>query len=223
MSRKFTYILRWCGYGFLLMAGLDILQSFVPLQISSPLWGMATMSNLVERVPIPILGFLFVFWGEEEDRRIWEEKFLPALLWLCLGLGIVFLLMMPSIAINTFRIDRANTQQIDRTLQQEEQQLGQLSNQINQANLEQLRAIATQLKSVGMAVNIDQPQPQLKADILVQISNARTQMPDRAAALKNNQILELSKKSLKLFLGALIAGVLYLQIWRHSSWIKKLN
>ena len=223
MSRKFVYVLRWCGYGFLLMAGLDVLQSFIPLQIASPLWGMATMSNLVERVPIPILGFLLVFWGEEEERRIWEEKFLPVLFWLCLVLGITFLLMMPSIAINTFRINQTNMQQVDRTLQQEEQQIEQLSSQINQANPEQMKAIATQLKSVGMQVNIEQPQPQLKADILVQISNARTQGPDRAAALKNNQILELSKKSLKLFLGALISGVLYLQIWRHSSWIKKLN
>jgi hypothetical protein len=223
MSRKFVYILRWCGYGFLLMAGFDVLQSFIPLQIASPLWGMATMSNLVERVPIPILGFLFVFWGEEEERRIWEEKFLPVLFWLCLVLGIIFLLMLPLTAINTFRIDQANTQQIDRTLQQQEQQIGQLSSQINQANLEQLRAIATQLKSVGVEINVEQPQPQLKADILVQISNARTQMPDRAATLKNNQRLDLFKKSLKLFLGALIAGVLYLQIWRHSSWIRKLS
>jgi len=47
-------------------------------------------------------------------------------------------------------------------------------------------------------------------------------MPDRAAALKNNQIFDLLKKSLKLFLGALISGVLYLQIWRSSSWVNEL-
>ncbi len=222
MSRKFLYILRWCGYGFLLMAGFDILQSLIPLGFTNPLWEMSTMASLVERVPIPILGFLLVFWGEDKERKIWEEKFLKFLPWLCLTLGIVFLLMLPLTVINTWRINQVNTLQIDQKLQQEERQIGQLESQVNQVNLEQLRAIATQLKSVGMEVDITQPQPQLKADILAQITKAKTQMPDRASALKNNQTFDLLKKSLKLFLGALISGVLYLQIWRSSSWIKEL-
>ena len=222
MSRKFLYILRWCGYGFLLMAGFDILQSLIPLGFTNPLWEMSTMASLVERVPIPILGFLLVFWGEDKERKIWEEKFLKFLPWLCLILGIIFLLMLPLTVINTWRINQVNTLQVDQKLQQEERQIGQLESQVNQVNLEQLRAIATQLKSVGMEVNITQPQPQLKADILTQIAKAKIQMPDRASALKNNQTFDLLKKSLKLFLGALISGVLYLQIWRSSSWIKEL-
>ena len=222
MSRKFLYILRWCGYGFLLMAGFDILQSLIPLGFTNPLWEMSTMASLVERVPIPILGFLLVFWGEDKERKIWEEKFLKFLPWLCLILGIIFLLMLPLTVINTWRINQVNTLQVDQKLQQEERQIGQLESQVNQVNLEQLRAIATQLKSVGMEVNITQLQPQLKADILAQIAKAKIQMPDRASALKNNQTFDLLKKSLKLFLGALISGVLYLQIWRSSSWIKEL-
>jgi len=222
MSRKFIYILRWCGYGFLLLSALDTLLSLFPPALTNPLWEMATISNLIERVPIPLLGFLLVFWGEEEERRLWEEKFLPILLWICLISGIVFFLLLPLIGINTFRIDRANTQQIDQTLQQEQQQIEQLSSQINQVNLEQLKVIANQLKSVGMEINIDQPQPQLKADILTQITKAKTQMPDRASSRKNNQRFDLLKKSLKIFLGALIGGTIHLQIWQNSSWIKKL-
>ncbi len=222
MSRKFLYILRWCGYGFLLMAGFDILQSLIPLGFTNPLWEMSTMANIVERVPIPILGFLLVFWGEDEERKIWEEKFLKLLPWLCVTLGIVFLLMLPLTVINTWRINQANNLQVEQKLQQEERQISQLESQINQGNLDQLRAIASQLKSVGIEINSTQPQPQLKADILAQIAKAKTQMPDRASALKSNQTFDLLKKSLKLFLGALISGVLYLQIWRSSSWVKEL-
>lgn len=222
MSRKFLYLLRWCGYGFLLMAGFDILQSLIPLGFTNPLWEMSTMANLVERVPIPILGFLLVFWGEDEERKIWEEKLLKVLPWLCVTLGIVFLLMLPLTAINTWRINQANNLQVDQKLQQEQRQIVQLESQVNQVNLEQLTAIATQLKSVGMEINTAQAQPQLKADILAQIAKAKTQMPDRAAAVKSNQTIDLLKKSLKLFLGALISGVLYLQIWRSSSWVKEL-
>lgn len=222
MSRKFIYILRWCGYGFLLMAGFDILQSLIPLGFTNPLWEMSMMANIVERVPIPILGFLFVFWGEDEERKIWEEKLLKFLPWLCLTLGIVFLLMLPLTAINTWRINQANNLQVDQKLQQEQRQIVQLESQVNQVNLQQLISIASQLKAVGIEINIAQPQPQLKADILAQITKAKTQMPDRAAALKSNQTFDLLKKSLKLFLGALISSVLYLQIWRTSSWIRKL-
>ncbi len=204
------------------MAGFDILQSLIPLGFTNPLWEMSTMANLVERVPIPILGFLLVFWGEDQERKIWEEKFLKLLPWLCVTLGIVFLLMLPLTAINTWRINQANNLQVDQKLQQEQRQIVQLESQVNQVNLEQLVAIATQLKSVGMEINIAQPQPQLKADILAQIAKAKTQMPDRASALKSNQTFDLLKKSLKLFLGALISGVLYLQIWRSSRWIKEL-
>ena len=222
MSRKFLYILRWCGYGFLLMAGFDILQSLIPLGFTNPLWEMSTMASLVERVPIPILGFLLVFWGEDEERKIWEEKFLKLLPWLCITLGIVFLLMLPLTVINTWRINQVNNLQVEQKLQQEERQIGQIESQVNQGNLEQLRAIASQLKAVGIEINSTQAQPQLKADILAQIAKAKTQMPDRASALKNNQTFDLLKKSLKLFLGALISGVLYLQIWRSSSWVKEL-
>lgn len=225
MSRKFLYVLHWCGYGFLLLAAFDILQSLIPLGFTNPLWEMATMSNLVERVPIPILGFLLVFWGEDEERKIWEERILQVFPWLCLIFSIVFFLMLPLTVINTMRINQANTLQVDQKLQQEERQIEQLESQVNQVNLEQLRAIATQLKSVGivsMEVNITQPQPQLKADILAQIAKAKIQMPERASALKNNQRFDLFKKSLKLFLGALISSVLYFQIWRSSSWIKEL-
>ena len=222
MSRKFLYILRWCGYGFLLMAGFDILQSLIPLGFTNPLWEMSTMASLVERVPIPILGFLLVFWGEDEERKIWEEKFLKLLPWLCITLGIVFLLMLPLTVINTWRINQVNNLQVEQKLQQEERQIGQIESQVNQGNLEQLRAIASQLKAVGIEINSTQAQPQLKADILAQIAKAKTQMPDRASALKSNQTFDLLKKSLKLFLGALISGVLYLQIWRSSSWVKEL-
>lgn len=222
MSRKFLSILRWCGYGFLLMAGFDILQSLIPLGFTNPLWEMSTMSSFVERVPIPILGFLLVFWGEDKERRIWEEKFLKFLPWLCLILGTVFLLMLPLTIINTWRINQANTLQIEQKLQQEERQIRQLEGQVNQVNLEQLKAIASQLKTVGIEINNDQPEPQLRENILAQITKAKNQMPDRAAALKNNQIFDLLKKSLKLFLGALISGVLYLQIWRSSSWVNEL-
>lgn len=204
------------------MAGFDILQSLIPLGFTNPLWEMSAMSSLVERVPIPILGFLFIFWGEDQERKIWEEKLLKLLPWLCVSLGIIFLLMLPLTTINTWRINQANNLQVDQKLQQEQRQIIQLESQVNQVNLEQLIAIATQLKSVGMEINITQPQPQLKADILAQIVKAKTQMPDRATALKNNQTFDLLKKSLKLFLGALISSVLYLQIWRSSSWIKEL-
>ena len=222
MSRKFLYVLRWVGYGFLLLATFDIIQSLLPLGFTNPLWEMTTVANLVERVPIPMLGFLLIFWGEDEGRKDWEEKLLKIFPWLCLILGAIFLLMLPLTAINTFRIDQFNTQQVNTKLEQEQKQIKQLSSQVDQIELEQLRAIATQLKSVGMEINIAQPQPQLKADVLAQIAKAETQMPNRASALKNNQRFDLFKKSLRLFLGALISGVLYLQIWRSSSWIKEL-
>jgi len=222
MSRKFLYVLRWVGYGFLLLATFDIIQSLLPLGFTNPLWEMTTVANLVERVPIPMLGFLLIFWGEDEGRKDWEEKLLKIFPWLCLILGAIFLLMLPLTAINTFRIDQFNTQQVNTKLEQEQKQIKQLSSQVDQIELEQLRAIATQLKSVGMEINIAQPQPQLKADVLAQIAKAETQMPNRASALKNNQRFDLFKKSLRLFLGALISGVLYLQIWRSSSWIKNI-
>jgi len=222
MSRKFLYVLRWVGYGFLLLATFDIIQSLLPLGFTNPLWEMTTVANLVERVPIPMLGFLLIFWGEDEGRKDWEEKLLKIFPWLCLILGAIFLLMLPLTAINTFRIDQFNTQQVNTKLEQEQKQIKQLSSQVDQIELEQLRAIATQLKSVGMEINIAQPQPQLKADVLAQIAKAETQMPNRASALKNNQRFDLFKKSLRLLLGALISGVLYLQIWRSSSWIKNI-
>jgi hypothetical protein len=222
MSRKSLYALHWVGYGFLLLALFDMIQSLVPPDITNPLWEMSTMSSVVERTPIPILGFILAFWGEDEERKLWEEKILKILRYLCLILSIIFFLMLPLIVINTLRIDQANTIKIEQTLQQESQQIVQLEKQINQGNLAQLKAIATQLKSLGMEVNINQEEPQLKAEVLAQISKAKNQMPDRASTLKNNQRFGVFKQSLKLFLGALVGSTLYYQVWRSVRWVKEL-
>jgi hypothetical protein len=62
-------IFRVLGYGLLLLALFDILEMFIPPGFMNPAWEFQTFGALVERVPVPLIGFVLVFYGEKYSRK----------------------------------------------------------------------------------------------------------------------------------------------------------
>lgn len=65
------YRLRWVGYGLLLLALFDTIEVLTPPQFTNPAWEFQTIGALVERVPVPLLGLVLVFfWGIFQSQPI---------------------------------------------------------------------------------------------------------------------------------------------------------
>jgi hypothetical protein len=213
------YRLRWIGYGLLILSVLDTIVVLIPANFGNRLWELQTIGAIVERVPVPLLAMALIFFGEGYDRRGLENLFLKLLSWVCLLLGLVFLLMLPLGIFGTINVNTQNNQQITNQANQQLAQLQQVEQRLTKGSPEDLRTLAGELSRLGVPANTDNPQ-QLKDQILSRITPAKEQLNKQKAAVESNQRLTLFKNSVKWLLGALISSVLFFTLWRGTDWAR---
>ncbi len=217
-----TYLLvHWLGYGLLGLALLDYLHIVIPPRLTDPVWEFQTMGALVEHSAVPLLGLIFVFYRYQGYVGKREKHLLRFLSWVSLAVGLVYLLMLPLGAADTWRIHQANNNQIVTQTAQQTQQLQQIKNQLNQATTdEQLKQLVASLAPQSRSLEIRNTQA-FKDQLLAQVSQAEQNIQTQAKTLQNNQKLALVKSSVKWNLGALISGILFVVTWHLTSWARK--
>jgi hypothetical protein len=213
------YRLRWIGYGLLILSLLDAIVVLIPANFGNRLWELQTIGAIVERVPVPLLAMALIFFGEGYDRRGLENLFLKLLSWVCLLLGLLFLLMLPLGIFGTIYVNNQNNQQIDTQAKQQFAQLQQVEERLTKGSPEDLRNLAGELNRLGVPANTENPQ-QMKDQILSRITPAKERLQTQKAAVQSNQRLTLFKNSFKWLLGALISSVLFFTLWRGTDWAR---
>lgn len=213
------YRLRLVGYGLLLFALADTLLVFYPPQFTNAAWELQTMGAVVERLPVPLLGLVMVFFGEDYERNRLEDIFLKIVSWFSLLLAIAFLLLLPLGINNTLRINAENNQGIQAQAQQRQAELEAVETQVNQSSSGDLQNLALELNRMGLPVDTANTQA-LKSDILARVATAKEQLPGQTQAARNNQRQVLLKNSFKWNLGALIGSILFFYIWRGTYWAR---
>jgi hypothetical protein len=219
-DNRSVYRFRWIGYGLLIFSFIDSVQLFIPPEFTNPSWELQTIGALVERVPVPLLGLTLVFFGEFYDRIGIERLVLRILSWICLGMAILFLLMIPLGIMNTTRIDANAEQQVNRQVEQQMSQLKQLEEQLNQSKPEDIKTLGSQLSNFGITVDAQKPED-LKAEIITRINRVRGEVLGRSQASRSSQKMLLFKNSMKWNLGALIAAALFFIVWKSTDWARK--
>ncbi|MGP1373372.1 MAG: HpsJ-like protein, cyanoexosortase A-associated [Almyronema sp.] len=214
---------HWVGYGLLLLALIDLGEILIPPVLLNPNWEFQAFGQIIERVPVALIGFAFVFLGEKEERARWELLFLPLLSWLLLLIGILYLLLIPLGIANTVRIDRQTVNQLETQANELGQQIQQARENIEDTNsteeLEQLIAALT-AQSVAPDIPAGQSLPQLKDELLTSIAENEAALSSQVRENISSRRQGLLEKSIKWNLGALIAGVLYVTMWRGSRWAR---
>lgn len=213
------YRLRLVGYGLLLFALADTLLVLYPPQFTNTAWELQTMGAIVERLPVPLLGLVMVFFGEDYERNRLEDIFLKIVSWFSLLLAIAFLLLLPLGINNTLRINAENNQGIEAQAQQRQAELEAVETQVNQSSTGDLQNLALELNRMGLPVDTANTQ-ELKSDILARVATAKEQLPAQTQAARTNQRQVLLKNSFKWNLGALIGSILFFYIWRGTYWAR---
>lgn len=209
-------IVRILGYGLLLLALFDIIEMFIPPNFMNPVWEFQTMGALVEKVPVPLIGLVLVFFGELHSRTKWEIPILKFLSWLTLLLGILFFLLIPLGLASTMRLNSQNAAQVKAVSTRQISQAEQLEQQLTKASPEQVDKF---LKSQGRTIEGKNPQ-QLKEQLLSDVSKAKQQIKTQAEATQSLRGLSLIKTSAKWNLGAVVAGTLFISIWKGTRWAR---
>ncbi len=213
-------ILRPIGYCLLMLALFDIITLFVPLRLMDPTWEVQRIGELVERVPVPLLGLGLVFYQGADLRSKWERLPLQFLSWASLVVGVLFLLLIPLIGVDSARLNDQISAQINPQITQQLSQLEQLDKELGKATTAgDIDSVIARFHLQGLQPN-GNPQ-QLKNKLLSGIAQAKKTLRTQTEEASTDRRLALLKNSAKWFLGALISGGLFIYIWDITVWARR--
>lgn len=220
-------VLRWIGYGFLLLFLFDLIEILYPPQFMNPAWEFQTLGQLVERVPIPLLGFALVIMGGHDANPRIKRPFLKVVSWSALVLALAFYLGIPLGIFDTIRLNQQLnaqfTTQVEQPMANVQQQVQTVKTQIKQVNTAtDLQALLEQLEFQEQLPDI-QSSSQLttvKEQLVASLDNRVAGMEYRAKTELASQRQQLWMRSVKWNLGALVSGTLFFLIWKEMRWAR---
>lgn len=207
------------GYGLLLFFFFDIVDLFFPPRFMNPIWEFQTIGALIERVPLPLIGLVLVFYGEKNYRSKWENVILKLLSQVSILVGVLFLLVIPLCISDAIRINNLNNEGIDTQITQQLSQIQQFEQQLNKATDQDLANLFSKLNNQSNTPEIQNSQD-LKSRLLTEAQTSQTRLKSQAETTRKNRNQGLLKNSVKSCLGALIAGDLFIRIWQATRWAR---
>lgn len=219
---KTLRILRSIGYGLLLLSLIDLLYILFPPEFTKPIWEYQTVGDLVRLVPVPMLAFMLVFYGEAVGRKKVERPILKILSWSTLIFGVLCILLIPLTVVNTLRIGQYNNEQINTQITQQKQQLSNTKVQLEKASDDQLQQlIQLPAGNSNPPPNSPKTTTEAKSKVLNNIEVAQKKADEQALAARKNVQQNLMKNSVKIILEALVAGFLFLYSWYVTDWARR--
>lgn len=217
---KSTFLMfHFVGYGLLLFVLCDLIDVIFPLRVMNPVWEFQTIGAIVERVPLPLLGFILIFYGETNFRSKWELGLLKFLSQIALVVGVLFLLLIPLCVSDSIRINNLNNERINTQISQQTSQIQQFEQQLNKATSQDLATLLTRINTQSNSSEIKNTQD-LKNRLLTEVDKSERNLKTQVEATRKNRVFSLIKNSVKWSLGALIAGDLFIRIWQATRWAR---
>jgi len=222
-----TTLIRWLGYGLLILALLDLGDILIPAQLMNPEWEFRSIGAIVERIPVPLIGLIMVFWGEQEYRRSFEKIILKSLSWLTLGLALAQLALIPLCIANSTRIYNAEIIGINTLKRQRLALVQQLEDKLDQTrSVDEFQTLLSRSLNNRLPANLNTSQPlsNLQAQIPALLEPTRSEITRQAqATLAETEKARprLWKRTVKWSIGALVGAVICLRIWQLTRWTRK--
>lgn len=216
-------LLRLLGYGLLILAVFDIVDTFYPARFLSAAWEFQMIGSLVERVPVPLIGLWLVFYGKEDYREDWEKIVLKFLSWVALVAGVLFLLLIPLGVNAAIRLNYQNEFQINAQVEQQRYQLQQFQSQLKNATTAELTNFASRLNSPGNSPEIKNAQDpeKIKSLLSSEVAKAEQTLNEQSTTTRANQRQALAKSAIKWLLGAIVSGILFIRLWQETRWARR--
>jgi uncharacterized protein YneF (UPF0154 family) len=211
-----SLMIRGIGYGLLLLVLFDLIYLFIPPGFMNPAWEFQTFGAIIERIAVPLIALVLIFWGGQNGRFKFEIPLLKGLSWLSLVAGILLLLAIPLGIFNTLRLDRQANAQINSQIEQSRTQIRQLQEQVGNVTTEaQMQELIAQLNQSGSVPEIEGSQQleTVKEELASSLTQGETSLAAQAQNVQRNQRLNLLKNSVKWNLGSLVSSALFFWFW----------
>lgn len=217
--------LRLVGYVLLLLSCFDVLNILIPPRFMNPEWEIQAITELVERVAVPLIGLAFVFYQDVALRVKVELVLLKGFSWAALIVGVAYLLLLPLLVVNSFRLDAVLVGQNSILADQRMTQVDQVQQRLSQASSKtEINALFNRFSGQPLPPDlVSKDLPSLKQELLATINKGKPSIRRQAEATGTERRLKLFKTALKGFLGALISGFCFIYIWVLTRWTRQTH
>ena len=205
------------GVVLLLLFVADIVDAALPVRWMDPAWDMQVIGAIVERSPVPILGFLLFFYGDAFMRSRGSWWLARVLSWSALALAVVLLLMIPLLVADTGRLTR---QAESRMTSQLQQQLARAEGMEADLKVVEAQKLDSILERLGRTAEGQTPE-EVRDSLLTDLRETREAARLQAQQAFATQRFMLEKRSWRWSIQSiLVAGVL-LYLWRQAGWVRQ--
>jgi hypothetical protein len=216
-------LIRFVGYGLLLLSLIDFISLFIPLRLRDPVWEVQTIKALVERAAVPLIGLAFAFYREIENRSRFGFGLLKGISWSTTGAGLLYLSLLPLLILNTIRLSSEFSEQANAQAKQRFTQLEVLSTRIQQVNAEEdLRTLAVRLNNAALTAAVQRKTaPEIKQLLLDEVIKAKLSVRSDAENTLTEKRFSLIKDTVRLSFGSVIAGTIFLWAGYFTRWARQ--
>lgn len=202
-----TFVLRIAGYALLLLTLVDTLAILIPPQLLDPAWELETIGSLVERSPVPLIGFALVASGGRRFRQSLDRFCFQGIPTLAIIIGLIYCLMIPLGIFDSLRLGKQN-QTTSATLVKQAADIKNLEQRLSAAPAAEVAEWAQKFQP---QLAEGQDQETVKAGVLGQLKSNLISLQAQINRA-SGQPAQLRKQTIKWLVGALIAGLSFLYI-----------
>lgn len=222
MGRQTFSTLRGIGYFLLALFFLDFFTIIIPAKFTDAVWELNTYGQIVERVPLLLLSFPLVFFGEYSARLKWEQIATKIISWLALIMAIFFLLGVPLDIVNSFRVQNLRKGEVIAKVAQQNSPLQAIAERLEKAKTDSevkdvLKLITPQQQA--LVARIPKPQ-EVKKKLLTEITTSINQTQSQSEDVKRRISNALWKDSIKWAIAATLSGLFLVYLWMQSKWAR---
>jgi len=213
LDARIRSVFTLMGCGLSISALFDVIAIFSGADFGNPAWEFQLMGDLVERLPVPLMGMGLIYFGEVGQRGRRWVKILP---WASLLAGALFLLLIPLGLSATKRLNDQQNLQISTQVKQSLDQIDTRRTQLNKVKPEDLDRAFAVLSRQGKLPGVQNAQ-KLKSTLFTELANAETQVQKNADETRNRFKNTLVRNAVKWSFGALVGGIVFILFWRITT------
>lgn len=210
--------IRIVGYGLLIMSLLDVTGILLRLQaINGPIL-FQTAGAILERIPVPILGFFLVLWGGTNLQPSLERSLVQILRWVSLLCGIAVLFTVPLILSTSLQLNAQINPTLTAQAKQQKQQLQSLEKQVSIASTQELDQLRQGWNQQPNQPDIETPDA-FKSAVLKDINQRRQSLQFQLNATEKGRRMDLMTNTVKWIITAIVGGFSLLYLWYLNGWL----
>jgi hypothetical protein len=208
-------LFRVVGYGLLLLTLFDVVSALIPPQFGNPGWQFQTAGGFVERSAVPLIGFILVFYGNQEIRKKRELLVLKALSWIALLSAIFYFVLVVIFFVTLPGLNDRSEAQVGAQFDPRITQAQQIQTQLEKMQPAQVEAL---MKSSRVQMT---DATAFKAKAMQEAATVEKNLKEQSSISKGSQRMALIKSAVKWGLGALVTGVLFVRLWAGTAWARQ--